>query len=628
MTMRLHFVTAHLERSPWRGLCVAVLTAVWLCVGAACSDPSAAGVDAGDAGDAGDVSDADAGDTGDAGDVSDADAVTDGSLLPDGGPLPDGIPVPLSSVIEDGSRDRIVITFDRSIAKTGDTGFTIRGGDALTVTSVTLSGAVLTLHLSAEARYLQNAITWSYDEATGGITHLRDLRLIHAESRILAPPMTGTEYFVSDSGSAGNIGLTEASPWTMAHAVAAAQPGDKVWVKAGSYGAPDLDFTTSGSATDRIVFEGYKESVGGVPVPVTDLYYDYNSGGLLDPSELPLFDGGDETGVGFNIRGLEHVTFRNLTLTRYQIGIHGGWQNSDSSDAVRSCLFERIAVTRVGGSGDGGTFIMLFQQDSEYNTMRDCRGQDSSMTGFSINGRGNFLQDCRSYSERDNSSGGEAQDYYYAIRGVENVAWGNLAHRLVDTAHNGHGFALRGETPDITQYNLVQEGTVINIVGAYELRNEMSAYNVIRDCVSETDGAINGEGTAGIKIIGGSHHNLVEGFSARGVSIGISFAKGYEAIVDSCGHDNLIRNSEFYGMPQYEGSGGYSLKHAILGSTNGPQNSPEITDNRIVNCTFHDFSYFLRLYPETGSNGVTASGNRIINCSISTGLYFKHPDTI
>jgi hypothetical protein len=151
----------------------------------------------------------------------------------------------------------------------------------------------------------------------------------------------------------------------------------------------------------------------------------------------------------------------------------------------------------------------------------------------------------------------------------------------------------------------------------------------VRNCVARVDGAINGESTGGLQFRGGSHHNLVEGFSAQGVSTGISFTNSPESITDSCGHDNIVRNSEFYGMPQYEGSNGYSHKHAIRGGTSYTgQNNPEFSDNKFINCTFHDFSFFLRINPDTEEYGITAAGNEIISCSISTGQYYKHPDTI
>ncbi|MEZ4222029.1 MAG: choice-of-anchor Q domain-containing protein [Polyangiaceae bacterium] len=544
-----------------------------------------------------------------------------------------GIPIPIDSVVKDAAPDEIVVEFDRAIAKTGDLGFVIRGGSELSVTSVTAQGKSLTLHLSKAVEYLQNAITWSYDDAVGGVTNLRSLRLIHVRNELSEPNAAGKQYFVSVSGVASNTGLSESSPWSIEQAVAKAGPGDRVWIKAGDYGNKQLAFKTDGTAGKRIWFEGYKTSTNGVPDPVTSLYYAYGKGAELQASELPLFDGGDQTGTGFNIVGLQYVTFRNLTFRNYRQAILGGFEPANGADdpakAVRYCLFERIAVTNVGGGTAAGAFILLGEKDhNAFNTIRSCRGKNSSMVGFFLAGRGSAVEDSEAHCDRDDSSGGEAQDYYFALKGVENVSLRNRAHRVIQVNHGGHGYALRGESPSPTQYNLVQDCESINIAGAYELRNETSAYNVVRRCVSSVDGAINGESTGGIDIMGGAHHNLVEQFSARGVSVGIAFKKNAESTGNSCGHDNLIRNSEFYAMPQYEGTGGYSLKHAILGSAASTENGPSITDNKIVNCTFHDFSYFVRLYPASKTSGVTASGNQIINSSISKGLYYKHPDTV
>lgn len=597
----------------------------------ACVDGQCAGADAGsDGGVDGSVDaimtrpDADSGPQPDTG--------LDGGPPADVGPVAEGIPVPVRSVITDAA-DRLVITFDRNVGVENGEGFTIRGADGLTVTGASAVGPVLTLVLSEPAKYLQNAITWSYNETAGTVQNLRDLVLIHVDNQIAEPPVTGLEYFVSADGTSGNTGLSEASPWSIEHAVTRVAPGDKVWIKAGEYAIDrELRADIDGQEDARIWFEGYRTSTDGVPDPITSLYFDdYNADGSLDASELPLFRGNSPSSQdAFDIRGLDHVTFRNLTFTNFANAFYAGGESlpgtTNPANRVRYLLFERIAATNFGANNYSGFIVELGQVElNEYNTVRSCRGQDMANTPFFLGGRGMLVADNKVWGVRAETPTTGAQNYGYIIKGDENVMIRNRAHNTLDTGDSASGFRLSGDLPSSTEYNLVQDNVAFNLGGSFQLRNETTAYNVLRNNVSDRDATIMTERSGGLTISGGAHHNLVEGHVARGVTTAITFHDNRESENNSCGHDNVVRNSIFFGVPAFEGAGGLSHKHAIQATGDG---SSEVTNNRFVGCTFHDFSYFLRFYPAGGPSGVGASGNEIINCSLDEGLYFKHPDTI
>lgn len=71
------------------------------------------------------------------------------------------------------------------------------------------------------------------------------------------PPTTGRSFFVSPTGSAGGTGGID-SPWTLAYAIAGAggvlQPGDTVWLRAGSYVGTFAPACPDGLPTARITF--------------------------------------------------------------------------------------------------------------------------------------------------------------------------------------------------------------------------------------------------------------------------------------------------------------------------------------------------------------------------------------
>lgn len=557
----------------------------------------------------------------------------DGGPNFDAGPLPEGIPVPLSSVVDEANRDTLVITFDRRVSVDGPEGFTIRGGDALTVTSASANGNDLVLGLSGEAKYLQNALTWSYAESEGSVHNLRDLLLIYIDNRILEPAMSGTEYFVAVDGTETNTGLSEASPWSIEHAVTQVAPGDKVWIRAGVYDDKHITFTIDGTEDARITFEGYRTSVAGVPDPITEISFMPPDVMTISGDELPLFDGVNREGIGFRITGRSFLTFRNLAFSEYNAAIHANSSpfrlEYEDTGSIHYCLFDGIHGTTMG-VGDGILILIGLPLYNDYNTIQNSRSLDSATTAFHLSGRGSAILDSFSFGSRDDVGGvRESQDYYFSLKGAENVMLRNVAHKLNVYRHPGHGFALRGEEPHRTEWNLVQDNVVTNIVGAYELRNETSAYNVIRDCIANADGAVGATSSGAIQFSNGAHHNIIEGFSGRGVDSAFRFLESGESPVLSCGHDNLVRNSEFYGMEGLGDEGQGTLRYIFHGWTfNSDSANPAFENNRFVGCTFNGYTQFFRMTAETGVDGVTASGNELIGCSISGGSTFKRRSTL
>lgn len=159
---------------------------------------------------------------------------------------------------------------------------------------------------------------------------------------LLSTLVQGAERYVSPTGTAGNPG-TEASPWSAAHAVTAAQPGDVVYFRSGTYSSR-LNITVNGTATQPIVFREY-------------------------PGETPVFDMNAVTPTGANgsiirMNNRSHITVQGLTLQNWRT----------SNDAVT------VVGIEITGSGSGVRLLG--------NTLHHIEQNNAVLGNFDANGHG------------------------------------------------------------------------------------------------------------------------------------------------------------------------------------------------------------------------------------------------
>lgn len=154
--------------------------------------------------------------------------------------------------------------------------------------------------------------------------------------------LQAADRYVSPSGTAGNPG-TLAAPWSAAHAVTAAQAGDVVYFRGGTYSV-QLTIGVSGTATLPIVFREY-------------------------PGETPVFDMTSVTPTGANgsiirLINRSHVVIQGLTLQN--------WRTSSDSVVVVG-----IEIT---GSGSGVRLLG--------NTLHHIEQNNAVQGSFNANGHG------------------------------------------------------------------------------------------------------------------------------------------------------------------------------------------------------------------------------------------------
>ncbi|SFR51822.1 hypothetical protein SAMN04490243_2520 [Robiginitalea myxolifaciens] len=78
---------------------------------------------------------------------------------------------------------------------------------------------------------------------------------------LLCTSVVAQTYYVSSSASGGGVG-TEKDPLTLVEAFSKARAGHTYWVKAGNYGAAQLNLMVSGTQENPIIFEGYRDKPG------------------------------------------------------------------------------------------------------------------------------------------------------------------------------------------------------------------------------------------------------------------------------------------------------------------------------------------------------------------------------
>ncbi|MBW2523292.1 MAG: hypothetical protein JRI23_03915, partial [Deltaproteobacteria bacterium] len=504
--------------------------------------------------------------------------------------------------VEDGEPERIYFDSSEPIVGTSVTGFVVSHKDlsAITIAAGQTAGHYVTVAPPFE--YWDNA-TIRYEggadlEDQAG-QELLPFAIHHVDNRLTIAEGTAQEIFVSASVATSGNGETEAQAFkTLQEGLAAmiSGGGNKIWVKAGSYGSEVLTLPRSGTAERPNSIEGYRDSPGDI----TSLYYAYGDG-ALDAAEMPLFDGGDRGGPTFmDVGSQSHWIVRNLQITNYRIGI--------KSVSFTGGVIANTVVKDLGAYGsDGGVGIHL---DSATNAIRGARILDSviinaTSRGLNVYGSGNLVRGNRVYCNEAPGGPGDVAgttDYYIHVRGTDNVVLDNLVHKDTPNGdgHLGHGITLKaGDQP--SEYNLVEGCTAIGIYGAFQVRHPPCRYNVFRRCESHADipnRRSSDEGTGGIEFLAGGEGNLFDGIYVHDTDVAINFTDNSESTSAVIASGNLIRNSVFADVK------------SVIRSSNVNGWDTHVSDNRVYNCTFFGADYLFRIRQST----ILFSGNELSNC--------------
>ena len=589
----------------WRWLAGAGFLSFYLCFG--CSSESKDDNGAGSGGVGASGSGGGGGGSGVAGSTldggGDVDAASDGNV-----PAVSKAPSPtiFSFRVEDGFKDRIYFDSSETISASDVKGFRVSGK---TVSSVVINGKDTSGHyfIVSEAFNYWDNNTLRYE----GGSDLQDtdkkklipFTLTYIENKI-AEPKASVSRYVTNKASGGGDGKSEATAWTMSEAIAKAQAGMTIWIKAGKYTGVNLALkNVQGTAASPVKFKGYKTVAGDI----TKNYKDRkNYTSSFSSAEMPLFDGGNPTtggrfmtawtgeskflffenlqvqnyADGFHFTQAHHLVFRNINVdiigddTSYKVGIsvhtkYGTpYKDSIGNLVVRAhptrVKFLNNVVKNVTGNGiwSGGDFN-LYRGNIAYNSL--ARGYNTTVS----------------------------MDYYMCFWGSHNIQIENFCHRADGVSHDGYSFGARTDDVKtynkdyfaniITEYNLIDGNESYGVGRPLKARNYGANYNVWKNNLVYGYGPIKDNKNGGISIFGGPKGNVFEGNIIHDTSLGIQFWNNRESQRDSkVAEDNIIRNNIFYGIWEL-----------IQVTNEDPTYKYTVRNNIISNNTIYDIKYSL-----------------------------------
>jgi len=287
--------------------------------------------------------------------------------------------------------------------------------------------------------------------------------------------MHATTYYVTTTGNDANDGLSESTAWrTIKHATEQISGGDTVYIKAGTYTGENV-VISGGTESSPILFEGYKDSPGDV----TNIdWWDYETNRELDPTKMPLLDGGNRA-EGQGLQSGSYTTVRNLQITNYRNGI-ANWSGSHYT-------FENIIVTSIGDINDSysGTGIGIYYSSEGGNTIRNCVVFNAAAEGIMVyKNDNNLLESVKVYCDDNQTLYYSNTDYYFEIESNNNLIKNCYIERVGDLDHVGHGFCIKGDG-NSWEGNIFENCVAKNMEGGgFVVRHRSVTNNVFKNCTA------------------------------------------------------------------------------------------------------------------------------------------------
>lgn len=303
---------------------------------------------------------------------------------------------------------------------------------------------------------------------------------------VIEEPETGTEiasvtrystplscYYVTTKGDDTNSGSSEEKAWrTIKYAASIAKAGDTVYIKAGEYLDEHVVIVNSGTETEPIVFEGYRNRPGDKP----QLKYDPFKNNKLDATIMPLLNGNDTTGRAFSITGKKFIEIKNIQITLYERGINCT-QRDPSCDYITldniigtdfgfTSPNNSIKATRYSGLG-----IQIYGNNCK---ILNCIIVDAGGENFGIRGDYHLVDKCESYSLTNHNP----PDYFLHIGGDYNTIKNCKASNIGNNAPYGHGIGFKGDC----KYNKVIDCVAENLQEDFLVRHPECQYNEFINC--------------------------------------------------------------------------------------------------------------------------------------------------
>jgi len=381
-----------------------------------------------------------------------------------------------------------------------------------------------------------------------------------------------TDYYVSTTGNNSNDGLSEATAWRSitfaASSKSPVKPGDIIYVKAGNYGAENVDFEKSGKRDMPISFIGYKTSPGDI----TSMYYSYRKDKPLDPSEMPLLFGGDrDKGMGFKITSKSYINLKNFQISDYAYCVFG--------QKVNNVVLDNIISGTAGGETKSNGFGIFFNGDNDNIKIQNCLVFDANTDNLLLYANNSTIENTKSVCGRGLLTGQpgastlQVTDYYIIFRGDNNIIRNNYVERIGNLAHGGHGIGTKAKSS--TKNCIIENNTVVNVAESIFMAYEFAQDNIIRKNIVKGISLTDHRPTAFV-CRDGATNNIFENNKSQYTNAAITMWRSAEFPQGSSGaKGNVFRNNLFL-----------DTKRAVFITSSGKFNGDAIINNVIENNTF------------------------------------------
>ncbi len=341
----------------------------------------------------------------------------------------------------------------------------------------------------------------------------------------------GPAIYVSTSGSDGNSGTSESSPFrTINKATSQASAGETIYVKAGNYGSENVSFVSSGTSSNPITLEGYTNTPGDRPsIP------SFGDGSDMQPGLMPVLDGGSRSGTGISLSSRSNIVVRNFMITNFASGV-----NANGGDSL---TYDTIYTKNLGSQSGYGGKGLRFGPGTNNSTIRNSVVVNAGGEQITIYGDNNRVENSKVYGSNNDGNQNDPDYYIHIQNGSNNTITGNYIERIGDLVHPGHGYTVKASGTGNLFENNVAEGMSGN---AYEVRWRAVQNNTFRGNIAQDTKAPFYEGH-GIGIREGASNNLFEDHTTRGMLAAVAWfdTNEDEKRQQWLGSNNTIRNSRF-----------------------------------------------------------------------------------
>ncbi len=403
------------------------------------------------------------------------------------------------------------------------------------------------------------------------------------------PPIAGNARYVTTTGKSSNDGLSENTAWSIEHAFVVAQPGQTIYVKAGSYVNKELILYQGGSAGNPIKFIGYKTTPEDTKVS-NGASFKY--GDQINTSLMPLFQGNAPNGRGQGMAmriDESYVEVHNIQFTGYATAI----LNQGSYARYKNIIGFSLGDFRSGGSPEySGVGVLL---KGSNNKVEDSYFYNVGAEGVTLNG----CNTCEvKYTEVVSDSNVNPTDYYVLFTGgtTNSVVENCKARRKSGLSHFGHGLVMK----DGATNNLITKSQVFNTY--IELQFANVSENLVTNCSITGRWNEDGDYAGGIMTANGAHHNTFRDIDISGVYSGIRFSDWRDG-VGSPNDTNDAGNNNVYSNIQVSDSD-FAIDFNEFEKLEG-----NAWNNEFSNCYFLNVDTMFRVNRPN-------SGNRVIGCTV------------